>query len=36
MDRNRATQNIGAGLLAGSIALGVFALTFILAIIYIG
>ena len=36
MDRDRATSNLGAGLLAASIALAVFALTFFVAIIYIG
>ena len=36
MDRNRAAGNIGAGLLAASIAIGVFGLAFIIAIIYIG
>ena len=36
MDRNRAGGNIGEGLLVASLALGVFALTFVAAIIYIG
>jgi hypothetical protein len=36
MDRNRATSNLGAALLAASLALAVFALTFLAAIIYIG
>ena len=36
MDRNRAGGNISEGLLIASIALGVFALTFVVAIIYIG
>ncbi len=36
MDRTRAKDNIGAGLLAASIALGVFGLTFFVAIVYIG
>ena len=36
MDRNRASGNIGAGLLYGAIALGVFGLTFFAAIVYIG
>jgi len=36
MDRDRATSNVGAALLAASIALGVFALTFVAAIVYIG
>jgi hypothetical protein len=36
MDRNRAAGNMGAGLLAASIAIGVFGLCFVVAIIYIG
>jgi hypothetical protein len=36
VDRNRATSNIGAGLIAASIAVGVFGLAFLVAIIYIG
>jgi hypothetical protein len=36
MDRTRASSNLGAGLLAASAALAVFALCFIVAIIYIG
>lgn len=36
MDRNRAASNIGAGLLAASIALGVFGLCLFVAIVYIG
>jgi hypothetical protein len=36
MDRNRAAGNIGAGLIAASVALGVFGLCFVAAIIYIG
>jgi hypothetical protein len=36
MDRNRAAGNIGAGLLAASLAIGVFGLSFIVAIVYIG
>jgi hypothetical protein len=36
MDRNRAAGNIGAGLLAASLAIGVFGLSFIVALVYIG
>ncbi len=36
MDRTRASENIGAGLLAAAVALGAFGLTFVAAIIYIG
>jgi hypothetical protein len=36
MDRNRAAGNIGAGLIAASVALGAFGLCFVAAIIYIG
>ena len=36
MDRNRAAGNVGAGLLAASIALAVFGLSFVIAIVYIG
>ncbi len=36
MDRNRAGGNIGEGLLVAAVALGIFALTFVVAIIYIG
>jgi hypothetical protein len=36
MDRKRASSNIGSGLLAASVALGVFGLCFVIAIIYIG
>jgi hypothetical protein len=36
VDRSRAAGNIGAGLLAASIALGVFGLCFFIAIVYIG
>jgi hypothetical protein len=36
MDRTRAAGNIGSGLLAASIALGVFGLCFFIAIVYIG
>jgi hypothetical protein len=36
VDRNRAASNIGAGLIAASIAVGVFGLAFLVAIIYIG
>jgi len=36
VDRKRASTNIGSGLLAASVALGVFGLCFFLAIIYIG
>ena len=36
MDRTRVASNLGAGLLVASVALGVFALAFVIAIIYIG
>jgi len=36
VDRTRATGYIGSGLLIAAIALGVFALTFLVAILYIG
>jgi hypothetical protein len=36
VDRNRATGNIGAGLLTAAIAIGVFGLCFVIAIVYIG
>ncbi len=36
VDRNRAGGDIGKGLLVAAVALGVFALTFVAAIIYIG
>jgi hypothetical protein len=36
MDRTRATSNLGAGLLIAGLALAIFGLTFLLAIIYIG
>ena len=36
MDRTRVASNVGTGLLVASVALGVFALAFIVAIIYIG
>jgi hypothetical protein len=36
VDRTRASSNLGAGLIAAAIALAVFALTFVAAIIYIG
>ena len=36
MDRLRASSNIGAGLAAASIALAVFGLAFVIAIVYIG
>jgi hypothetical protein len=36
MDRTRAQSNIGAGLLTAALAIGVFGLTFVAAIIYIG
>jgi hypothetical protein len=36
MDRTRASSNLGSGLLMASIALAVFALCFVAAIIYIG
>lgn len=36
VDRERAQGNINAGLLAASLALGSFALTFVAAIFYIG
>jgi hypothetical protein len=35
VDRERARRTIGAGLLAGGIAAGVFALTFVAAVLYI-
>jgi hypothetical protein len=36
MDRTRASSNLGAGLVIGAIALGVFALVFLISVIYIG
>ena len=36
MDRERAQRNLNAGLLAASLALASFAITFVIAIIYIG
>ena len=36
MDRRRASSSISAGLLLGAIAVGMFGLTFVAAIIYIG
>lgn len=36
MDRNRAANTIGTGLVAASIAIGVFGLCFFVAIVYIG
>jgi hypothetical protein len=36
MDRLRANKNIGIGLTAGALALLVFALTFYVAILYVG
>jgi hypothetical protein len=36
MDRNRAAGNIRAGLVAASVAIGVFGLCFLAAIVYIG
>jgi hypothetical protein len=36
MDRRRAQSSISAGLLAASLAVGVFGLTFFVAIVYIG
>ena len=36
MDRTRVASSLGAGLLVASVALGVFALAFVVAIIYIG
>jgi hypothetical protein len=36
MDRTRASSTLGAGLLVASAALAVFALAFVVAIIYIG
>jgi hypothetical protein len=36
VDRTRAASNIRSGLLVASIALGVFGLAFVAAIIYIG
>jgi hypothetical protein len=35
VDRESARRNIGAGLIAGGIAAGVFALTFVFALLYI-
>jgi hypothetical protein len=35
VDRERATGNLGAGLIAGSVAAAVFALTFVAAVLYI-
>lgn len=36
MDRRLADRNLRAGLFAASIAVGVFALAFVVAILYIG
>jgi hypothetical protein len=36
MDRSRAQQNVTGGLVLGAIALAIFALTFFVAVIYIG
>jgi hypothetical protein len=36
MDRLRAASNIGSGLTAAAIAVGVFGLCFFIAIVYIG
>jgi hypothetical protein len=36
VDRDRATRNINSALIAASIALGAFGLTFLAAILYIG
>ena len=36
MDRTRARSNLSSGLMFGSIALAIFALTFFAAVIYIG
>ena len=35
MDRESAKRNMGAGLLAGGIAAGIFALSFVVAVLYI-
>jgi hypothetical protein len=35
VDRDLARRNLGAGLMAGGIAAGVFALCFVVAILYI-
>jgi hypothetical protein len=36
VDRSRAAANLGSGLVAASVALAVFGLCFVVAIIYIG
>ena len=36
MDRKRASSSINAGLMFAAIAVGIFGLTFVTAIIYIG
>ena len=36
MDRRQAQRNLTAGMLAAGLALGAFALTFFVAILYIG
>jgi hypothetical protein len=36
MDRNRANGNIRAGFGAAALALGIFALTFYVALLYVG
>lgn len=36
MDRDRAASNIGTAMVAAAIALAVFGLTFLVAVIYIG
>jgi hypothetical protein len=36
VDRRRAASNIGSGMIAAAIALGVFGLCFLIASIYIG
>jgi hypothetical protein len=35
MDRERARRNMGAGLMAGGIAATIFALSFVVAVLYI-
>jgi hypothetical protein len=35
MDRTRARQNIGAGLLTAAIAIGLFGLVFVISLLYI-
>ena len=36
MDRTRVASNLGSGLLVASVALAIFGLAFVVAIIYIG